>query len=146
MKSLGIFLALLFLAVGAAVAQEHPTVAAQPNTVYVGADGKFEAAPDTAQIQFNVSVQDDTSQAAYQHASKEVEQVRQVLRANGLDLKTATVGFMSVQPVYDYKDPKRKVIGYRVDDRRHLEAGRISPRSDRSRSNSPTPMSAKPKR
>jgi uncharacterized protein len=114
MKSLGIFLALLFLAVGAAVAQEHPTVAAQPNTVYVGADGKFEAAPDTAQIQFNVSVQDDTSQAAYQHASKEVEQVRQVLRANGLDPKTATVGFMSVQPVYDYKDPKRKVIGYRV--------------------------------
>ncbi len=114
MKSLAISLALLFLAVGAAVAQEHPTVAAQPNTVYVGADGKFEAAPDTAQIQFNVSVQDDTSQGAYQHASKEVEQVRQVLRANGLDPKTATVGFMSVQPVYDYKDPKHKVIGYRV--------------------------------
>jgi uncharacterized protein len=114
MKSLGIFLALLSLGVGVAVAQEHPTVAAQANTVYVGADGKFEAAPDTAQIQFNVSVQDDTSQAAYQHGSKEVEQVRQVLRANGLDPKTATVGFMSVQPVYDYKDPKHKVIGYRV--------------------------------
>lgn len=114
MKSLGIFVAVLFLAVSGAVAQEHPTVAAQPNTVYVGADGKFEAAPDTAQIQFNVSVEDDTSQAAFQHASKEVEQVRQVLRANGLDPKTATVGFMSVQPVYDYKDPKHKVIGYRV--------------------------------
>jgi len=114
MKSLGIFLALLFFAVGMAFAQEHPTVAAQANTVYVGADGKFEAAPDTAQIQFNVSVQDDTSQTAYQHASKEVEQVRQVLRANGLDPKTATVGFMSVQPVYDWKDPKHKVIGYRV--------------------------------
>jgi|SRR5271165_15691 len=114
MKSLGIFLALLFLGVGVVVAQEHPTVAAQANTVYVGADGKFEAAPDTAQIQFNVSVQDDTSSAAYQHSSKEVEQVRQVLRANGLDPKTATVGFMSVQPVYDWKDPKHKVIGYRV--------------------------------
>jgi len=114
MKSLGISLVLLFLAVAVAVAQEHPTVAAQANTVYVSADGKFEAAPDTAQIQFNVSVQDDTSSAAYQHASKEVEQVRQVLRANGLDPKTATVGFMSVQPVYDWKDPKHKVIGYRV--------------------------------
>src|SRR5260370_31213507 len=114
MKSLGIFLAVLFLAVSGAVAQEHPAVAAQPKPVYVGADGKFEAAPDTAQIQFNVSVQDDTSQAAYQHASKEVEQVRQVLRANGVDPKTATVGFMSVQPVYDYKDPKHKVIGYHV--------------------------------
>lgn len=114
MKLPGIFLALLFLGFGAAVAQEHPTLAAQANTVYVGADGKFEAAPDTAQIQFNVSVQDDTSQAAFQHASKEVEQVRQVLRANGLDPKTATVGFMSVQPGYDWKDPKHKVIGYRV--------------------------------
>lgn len=114
MKSLGIFLGLLFLTVTAAVAQEHPTVAAQANTVYVGADGKFEAAPDTAQIQFNVSVQEDTSQAAFQHASKDVEQVRQVLRANSLDPKTATVGFMSVQPMYDWKDPKHKVVGYRV--------------------------------
>src|SRR5260370_33481932 len=77
MKSLGIFLAVLFLAVSGAVAQEHPAVAAQPNTVYVGADGKFEAAPDTAQIQFNVSVQDETSQVAFQRASKNVEQVRQ---------------------------------------------------------------------
>jgi len=114
MKSSSIFLTLLFLAASLAVAQEHPTVAAQPNTVYVGADDKFEATPDPAQIQFNVSVQDDTSQAAYQHASREVEQVRQVLRANNVDPKAATVGFLSVQPVYDWKNPKQKVVGYRV--------------------------------
>jgi uncharacterized protein YggE len=95
-------------------AQEHPAVIAQPNTVYVGADGKFESAPDTALIQFNVSVQDDTSQTAYQHASKEVEQVRQVLHANGIEPKAANLGFLSVQPVYDYRNPKQKVIGYRV--------------------------------
>jgi uncharacterized protein YggE len=94
--------------------QEHPAVTAQSNTVYVGADGKFEAAPDTARIQFNVSVQDDTSQAAFQKASKNVDQVRQVLRLNGIDVKAATVGFLSVQPMYDYKSPKQKVIGYRV--------------------------------
>jgi uncharacterized protein YggE len=94
-------------------AQEHPAVTAQPNSVYVGADGKFEAAPDTAQIQMNVSVQDDSPQAAYQRASKNVEQVRQVLRANGLDTKLATVGFLSVQPIYEWK-PKQRVIGYRV--------------------------------
>ncbi len=79
----------------------------------MGADGKFEAAPDTAQIQFNVSVLDDTSQAAFQRASKNVEQVRQVLRNNGIDPKTATVGFLSVQPTYEWK-PKQRVIGYRV--------------------------------
>jgi len=114
MKSAVIFLALILFATGAVVAQEHPTVAAQSNTVYVGADGKFEAAPDTAQIQFHVSVQEDTSQAAFDHASKQVEQVRQVMRANGIDTKAATVGFLSVQPVYDWKNPKQKVIGYRV--------------------------------
>jgi uncharacterized protein len=95
-------------------AQDHPAVTAQPNTVYVGADGKFEAAPDTAQIQFHVSVQEDTSQAAFDHASKEVEQVRSVLRANGIEPKAANIGFLSVQPMYDYKTAKQKVIGYRV--------------------------------
>jgi len=113
MKSALYLLALSVLAT-ASVAQEHPTVTAQPNTVYVGADGKFESAPDTAVIQFNISVQENTSQAAYDHASKEAEQVRQVLRTNGIDPKAANLGFLSVQPVYDWKNPKQKVIGYRV--------------------------------
>jgi uncharacterized protein YggE len=39
--------------------------------------------------------------------------VRQVLRANGIDPKAATIGFFSVQPVYEWK-PKQRVIGYRV--------------------------------
>ena len=95
------------------LAQEHPTVTAQPNSVYVGADGKFESAPDTALLQFRISVQDDTSQTAYEHASKQTEQVRQVLRANGIEPKAASIGFFSVQPVYEWK-PKQKVIGYRV--------------------------------
>jgi uncharacterized protein YggE len=112
MKSACLFCVIL-LSVAAAVAQEHPTVSAQANTVYVGADGKFEAAPDTAQIQFNIAVQDETSQAAFQRASKNVEQVRQVLRNNGIDPKAATIGFLSVQPAYDGK-PKQKIIGYRV--------------------------------
>lgn len=97
----------------ALLAQEHPAVTAQPNSVHVGADGKYEAAPDTAQIQMNISVQDDSPQAAYQRASKDVEQVRQVLHANGLDVKAATVGFFSVQPIYEWK-PRQRVIGYRV--------------------------------
>jgi uncharacterized protein len=113
MKSAGLLALILILFTGAAVAQDHPAVSAQANTVYVGADGKFEAAPDTAQIQFNVSVQDETSQAAFQRASKNVEQVREVLRNNGIDPKSATIGFLSVQPNYEWK-PKQKVVGYRV--------------------------------
>jgi len=30
------------------IAQEHPALNRQANTVYVGADGKYEAQPDTA--------------------------------------------------------------------------------------------------
>jgi uncharacterized protein len=112
MKSAFVLSAILVLSIGM-FAQEHPVVTAQPNSVYVGADGKFEAAPDIAQIQMNVSVQDDSPQAAYQRASKNVDQVRQVLRANGLDTKLATLGFLSVQPIYEWK-PKQRVIGYRV--------------------------------
>ena len=97
-----------------AVAQEHPAVTAQANTVYVGVDGKYEAAPDTAFIQFNLSVQEETAQAAYQHASKEAEQIRQILQANGVEPKTANLGFFSIQPVFDWKTGKRKLVAYQV--------------------------------
>lgn len=86
-----------------------------PNTVWVGADGKYESEPDTAVVQFNISAQEEGLQAANARATKAAEQVRQLLRNNGLDPKQAEVGMFSVQPVYDYKNPKRKLVGYRVD-------------------------------
>lgn len=113
MKSATIFLSFLILT-AVAFAQEHPAVTALPNSVYVGADGKFETAPDTALVQFNISVQDDTASAAFEHASKEAEQVRKVLRDNGIEPKAANIGFFSVQPVYDWKTSRQKLIGYRV--------------------------------
>jgi uncharacterized protein len=113
MKPTRILLLILLSAISLA-AQEHPALSAQANTIYVGADGKFESPPDTAQIQFQVSVQESTSRAAFAHASKDVEEVRQVMRANGIEPKQATIGYMSVQPAYDWKNPNQKVIGYRV--------------------------------
>lgn len=97
-----------------ATAQEHPSVTAQPNTLYVGADGKYETAPDTALVQFNISAQEDTAKAAYDRASRNAEQIRQILRSNGIDPKTAEIGYFSLDPVFDYKNPKRKLIAYRV--------------------------------
>ena len=86
----------------------------QPNTIFVGADGKFETAPDTALIQFNISAQADNAKDAYDQAAKQAEATRQVLRANGIDPKSAEIGFFSVNPQYDWKNPKHKVIGYQV--------------------------------
>src|SRR5580692_9686744 len=113
MKSMLLLLALCILTT-ASLAQDHPALTALPNSIYVGADGKFESAPDTAVIQFNISVQESTSQKAYEQASKQAEQVRQALRDNGIEPKAATIGFFSVQPAYEWTNGKQKLTGYRV--------------------------------
>ena len=112
MKKL-LVLAVIFAAT-LALAQEHPSLTAQPNNIYAGADGRFEADPDTAVITFTLSPQDDTAKGAYDKASQAMEQVRAALRANGIDPKDAELGFFSVQPMYDWKNPKHKVVAYRV--------------------------------
>ena len=93
---------------------QSPTLNPLPNTIFVGADGKFETAPDTALIQFNISAQADSAKDAYDQAAKQAEATRQVLRANGIDPKSAEIGFFSLNPQYDWKNPKHKVIGYQV--------------------------------
>lgn len=113
MKSAIFVLAALVVSTATFAQEAQTNTTMHANTIYVGADGKFEAAPDTAVIQFNVSAQDNKSKAAYESASKNVEQVREVLRANGIEPKAATIGSFSVQPVYDYK-PKQKVVAYKV--------------------------------
>lgn len=104
----------MLLVAAMAGAQTTPTVTAQPNTIYVSAEGRYEAAPDTAVLQFNISPQEDTAQAAYAHASRAAEQVRQLLRDNGLSPSDAEIGFFSLSPVYNWKQPQRKLVGYRV--------------------------------
>jgi uncharacterized protein YggE len=110
-----IALASFFLAAIPLAAQDRTTFVPQPNTVWVGADGRFESEPDTALVQFNISAQEPKLADANQRATQAAEQVRQLLRSNGIDPKEAQVGRFAVMPVYDYKDPKRKLVGYRVE-------------------------------
>ncbi len=105
-----IALALLFCFAIFAAAQQQPVM----NSITSGADGKYEAAPDTAVIQFNIAAQENTSQAAYDRASKAAEQVRQLMRNDGIDPTSAQIGSYSIAPVFDYKSPKRKLVGYTV--------------------------------
>lgn len=98
-----------------AIAQSQPPAGTMlVNTIYVGADGKYESAPDTAVLQFNIAGQDATAKVAYDKASAAAQQIRQALTSNGIDLKTAEISSFAVQPMYDWKDPKHRVIGYRV--------------------------------
>lgn len=111
MRRLTVLLVLLSVS---AVSQDRPTIQAQPNTVYVSADGKFEANPDTAQMDLNIAAQDGSSRGAYDRASQQAEQVREILRKNGIDPKAAQISAFSIQPIYDYKPGKPKLVGYRV--------------------------------
>jgi uncharacterized protein YggE len=106
-------LAVLLLMAGAAQAQS-PQIKAQSNTIYVSADGHYEAAPDTALLQFNISAQEDSAKAAYDRASRGAQQVRDILRSNGIDPKAAEIGFFSLAPVYNYRQPARRLVAYRV--------------------------------
>jgi uncharacterized protein YggE len=110
MKPIVVVVALLSVA---ACAQQL-NVTEQPNTIYVGADGRYEANPDTAVVNFNISAQDSTSQRAYDRASQATQQVRGLLSANGIDPKLAEFGFFSLEPVQDWRDPKHKIVAYRV--------------------------------
>lgn len=110
-----LFLPLAALLACAAIASaQAPTVTAAPNTVFAGADGKFEAPPDTAVVQFNIASHADTAKAAYDGAAKQAEQTRQIMRDNGIDPKTAQISSYSIQPMYDWKTAKRKLVGYQV--------------------------------
>ncbi len=109
-----LFAILLIGSLAAFAQQQPPVVTAQANTVWIGADGKFEATPDTATVQFNISPQEQTAKAAYDRAATAAQQVRDILRSAGVDPKQAEIGFFSLSPVYDYRTPKRKLVGYRV--------------------------------
>ena len=109
------FLIPVLLLAGIAGGQTMPPAATvQVNTIYAGADGKFESAPDTAVLRFDIAAQEDSSRAAYDKAAAAADRVRQALKNNGIDAKAMQIGFYSVQPMYDWKNPKHKVIGYRV--------------------------------
>jgi hypothetical protein len=113
-RILGMACSLLSCASLAGAQAQTPTTTAQINTIVSGAEGKYEAAPDTAVLHLDISSQQDTSRAAYERVAAAADQVRDVLRKSGLDPKAAQIGFYAVQPVYDWKNPKHRVLGYRV--------------------------------
>ena len=98
-----------------AVAQQQPPAQLLENTVQVHADGKFEAAPDTAVITLSLSDKEATQDAAYRNVSVAAEQLRTILRQNNIDPKQAQVSSYAISPEYDWKNPKnRKPIAFTV--------------------------------
>ena len=80
----------------------------------MGADGKFESDPDTALVQFGISAQDEKLQDATQKATQQRSKCGNCCAPTG-SIPTKRSSAASHQPVYDYKNAKRKLVGYRVD-------------------------------
>lgn len=114
MKLLVRSLLVVFFVAGLGGAQNPASNGIQLNSIYAGADGKFEAAPDTAVLSLNIGAQQETAKAAEAKAAAAVDRVRQVLRSNGIDPKQAQFSMYQLQPLYDWKDPKHRVLGYRA--------------------------------
>lgn len=108
---------LLFLAALTTVsaAQERPLRSSDVlSSITVEADGVAEAEPDLAQMRVDISAQDTSAKTAYEKVAKTSEQIRAVLRNNGVDPATAQVGSLYFQPLVEYKKNKRKIVAYRV--------------------------------
>ena len=106
-----LWIALLLLLAAAALAQQTPVSA---DTLWAGGDGKFESAPDTALVQFSISVQQPELKAAYAKAQESAQNIRQTLQTNGINPRDAEIGSLSMTPRYNW-NPKRKLVGFQVD-------------------------------
>lgn len=104
------WIAPLLLVAVAALSQQTPVTT---DTLWAGGNGKFASAPDTALVQFSISVQQPELKAAYAQAQESAEKIRQTLRENGLDPKDAEIGAFSMTPAYSWS-PKRKLVGFQV--------------------------------
>ena len=105
----------IFVLSMAAVAQDRPLRPTDLlSSITVEADGLVEAEPDLAQMKFDISAQEQTAKGAYDKVAKTSDQIRGILRNNGVDPANAEIGSLYFQPVVEYKKNKRKVVAYRV--------------------------------
>ncbi len=121
MKRLKWISPLLFLA-ATALAQSTPVTA---DTLWAGGTGKFECPPDTALVQFSISVQQAELKTAYAKASESAQNIRQMLKENGIDPKDAEIGSFSMAPTYTWK-PTHKLTGFQVNSRATVKVHNFS--------------------
>jgi uncharacterized protein len=106
---------LLVSALGFAQKAESGTACPCPqrNSITVHGESVFETDPDVAVISLTISTQERQLKDAYARATRAADQIREAMRANGIDPKEAQIGFFQVAPVYDY-GKKRKAVAFGV--------------------------------
>jgi hypothetical protein len=112
----------LVLALGlglAAQAPEGTAPATDGNTITVASQGHFEAAPDTAVVNWEITGENASLKAAYAQAQSQAEQVRALLTRQGFTPQQAHWTSYQVQPQWDYK--AHRVTSYSVSTSLRLE-------------------------
>ena len=106
---------LSLLPVETARAQAAPRVVSMmrpADTIDVSVQGRFEAQPDTAVLGIDIRGQNRDLKKAYAQAQQQAEQVRALLRQQGIPADEAQLGSYQVQPNIDWRS--HKLIDYTV--------------------------------
>ncbi len=89
-----------------------PAMVRPADTIDVSVQGRFEAQPDTAVLGIDIRGQSRDLKTAYAQAQQQAEQVRTLLRKQGIPADAAQLGSYQVQPNIDWKT--HKLIDYSV--------------------------------
>ena len=115
MKATFLSISLFFLLTLPAAAQNQD-VKVIADTIVVQAEGKYEADPDLATVEFNISSQEKELKRAYDIATESLRRIVELAGRNGLKREDVSTGVLTVFPLYE-GDRKRKTRAYLVQGR-----------------------------
>lgn len=85
-----------------------------PPGITVTGVGEVTVSPDRMTIDLGVSVRRDTVREATSAAAAAATALIESLRSNGVGDDSVTTTDYSIQPEYDYRNDKQRLLGYRV--------------------------------
>lgn len=82
--------------------------------ISVSGTGEITGTPDTISVDLGVSVLGDTVDEATSKAAEAANALIDSLKSNGVDAEAITTTNYSINPEYDYRAEKERLVGYRV--------------------------------
>lgn len=82
--------------------------------ISVSGTGEITGTPDTISVDLGVSVLGDTVDDATAKAAEAANALIDSLKSNGVDENSITTTNYSINPEYDYRSEKERLVGYRV--------------------------------
>ena len=96
---------------------------ADTRTISVSGVGTAEAEPDLALVRVAVVSEADTAEAARDATASAVQSMRDAFRNNGVPDEAVRTSYYNLQPVYEYTDDRRELVGYQASHGFEIEIG-----------------------